>query len=130
MTWVYVQRTGSLYGPDGKKLGAGYSGHGAGMNNPAMQTARAVGPCPAGAYTVGPARDPIDHLGPVAMPLMPAATNEMFGRSAFFMHGDNAAGDHSASDGCLIFPHDIRQAVDDSDDDHLRVVAEESQVPE
>ena len=30
MTWVYVQRTGSLYGPDGGKRGAGYSGQGAG----------------------------------------------------------------------------------------------------
>lgn len=128
MAWTYVQKSGSLYGPDGKKVGIGYSGHGSGLDNPDAQTVHAVGPCPVGMYTIGPARHPIDHLGPLAMPLEPNPANEMFGRSAFFIHGDNASLDHSASDGCLIFAHGFRQMIDDSSDNQMRVVAEESDV--
>lgn len=127
--FIYVQRTGHLYTDSGKILGNGYSGRGPGLNNPHMQNVRAVGPAPCGSYTIDPARTPVDHLGPLAMPLEPDPKNQMFGRSEFFIHGDNASGNHSASDGCIILPHATRQQIDNSSDDVLVVVAEETDVP-
>lgn len=119
--WTYHQSTGVLT-HDGETAGTGYSGNGEGMNNPAMQDVRGHGPLPAGSYTIGAPLDPPDHLGPLAMPLTPAPANEMFGRSAFFMHGDNAAMNYSASDGCIVMARAIRQAVLGSGDTALTVV--------
>jgi hypothetical protein len=100
MTWLYKQTSGEL-DHSGTVVGTGYSGHGPGLNNPAMQQAHDVGPIPQGGYTIGPPRTPIDHLGPLALPLTHVSGN-VFGRSEFFIHGDNTAHDHSASDGCII----------------------------
>ena len=122
MPWTYKQSTGDL-DRDGVHVATGYSGHGAGLNNPAMEAVHGVGPIPAGGYRIGPPRVPVDHLGVVAMPLTPVAANLAHGRSAFFMHGDNARGDHSASDGCIIMPHAVRQGVADSGDHDLQVIA-------
>lgn len=126
--FVYVIRTGSLYAPDGGKIGMGYSGNTVGLDNPAWTAHIGVGPLPVGIYTIGPAHTPLDHLGPVAMPLVPHPANEMFGRSGFFMHGDNDRLNHSASDGCLIFARGFRDQVDQSPDDRLVCVAEETDV--
>ena len=123
MTWTYQQSTGRLTGPDGLLAGVGYSGHGPGLNNPDMQGAVGVGPIPQGLWHIGPARNPPDHLGPLAMPLTPQAGTHALGRSAFFMHGDNAAANHTASDGCIIMNHTIRLAVDNSADCNLMVIA-------
>jgi hypothetical protein len=120
--YSYSQSTGQLT-QDGAVVGTGYSGHGDGLNNPDLQDVEGEGPIPQGLYTIGPPKTPIDHLGPIAMPLTPDPANVMFGRSAFFMHGDNAAGDHSASDGCIIMGPTIRAAVRDSGDDQLTVTA-------
>lgn len=126
MTWRYVQRTGALYRTYGAIAGVGYSGHGDGLNNPDWQDRVGVGPIPRGDYTIGPAHSPIDHLGPMAFPLIPDAANEMHGRSGFFMHGDNIAMNHTASNGCVILRPSIRHHISITDDDRLRVVAEES----
>jgi hypothetical protein len=124
-SYVYAQDTGAMFDVRGVLLHRGYSGNHTGLNNPADEDVRAVGPLPCGLYTIGPARNPIDHLGPIALPLMPAVTNEMFGRSAFFIHGDNAAGNHSASDGCIIMPPDVRATIDRGYVRQLQVVATE-----
>lgn len=121
MTWLYAQSTGDL-SHDGEAAGAGYSGHGEGLNNPAKQDVPDVGPIPQGTYTIGPPRDPPDHLGPVALPLT-HVSGDIFGRSGFFIHGDNAAGNHSASDGCIILVREIRQEIVDSGDATLQVIA-------
>jgi Protein of unknown function (DUF2778) len=107
--WIYSQSTGAMT-HNGVDFGKGYSGHGDGLNNPAMQDTEAVGPCPQGIYSIAQA---ITHpkLGPVAMFLQPSANNQMFGRSGFFIHGDNPAMDHTASDGCLIFERELRAAI-------------------
>lgn len=123
--WQYEQKSGRLL-HDGAVIGIGYSGHGVGLNNHAMQDQHGVGPIPCGLYTIGDPLDPPDHLGPLAMPLTPDAGNEMFGRSALFIHGDNAHLNHTASDGCLILPHGFRQQIADSDDDQLQVVSGEN----
>lgn len=122
MAWTYQQSTGRL-SHDGALVATGYSGHGPGLNNPAEEAVQGVGPIPAGAYVIGPPKNPIDHLGPIAMPLIPGLNNRAHGRSAFFMHGDNAEANHTASDGCIIMPPQVRTAVRDSGDHALTVIA-------
>jgi type VI secretion system (T6SS) effector TldE1-like protein len=121
VSYTYCQGTGVLT-HNGAFAGVGYSGHGKGLNDPGEQGVEGVGPIPQGRYTIGPPKDPIDHLGPLAMPLTPDPANEMFGRSAFFMHGDNAAANHTASDGCIIMGREVRQAVAESGDHELTVI--------
>jgi hypothetical protein len=129
MTWKYVQRTGNLYDTNKRLVGTGYSGDGPGLNNPLMQDVHRVGPIPVGRYLIGPSKDPIDHLGPIAMPLVPLAGNVLFGRSAFFMHGDNASVNHTASLGCIVMLKSVRILVRDSYVRELDVVAEEADPP-
>jgi hypothetical protein len=47
----------------------------------------------------------------------------MFGRSGFLIHGDNAEMNHTASDGCIILSHDIREQIDESEDRVLIVTS-------
>lgn len=44
--WTYKQSTGSLSDPSGKSWGFGFSGQGAGLNNPLYQNERNIGPIP------------------------------------------------------------------------------------
>lgn len=106
MSFVYSQSTGVMT-YDGDEMGVGYSGNGDGLNNPDMQEVQGIGPIPQGLYAI---QDPETHgrLGPVAMELLPSMGTVMFGRSGFFIHGDNAEMDHTASEGCIILGHDIR----------------------
>lgn len=107
--WTYSQSSGVIT-HNGTAIGRGYSGRGEGVNNPAMQNVAMVGPCPQGIYSIGQAHTE-PKLGPVAMRLTPAANNEMFGRAGFFIHGDNVADDHTASEGCIIIERDIRTGI-------------------
>lgn len=109
MNFSYSQSTGEFKRGDAV-LAVGYSGNGEGLNNPEMQNIRMHGPLPRGSYTI---QRPSVHpkLGPVAMELLPYSTNQMFLRGDFFLHGDNSQLNHTASDGCIILPHDVRTAV-------------------
>lgn len=120
--WIYIQSTGELLRPDGSLCGKGYSGHGAGLNNPDMQQIRNTGPLPVGLYVIGHS---IDHpmLGPVAVPLSPVAGNQMFGRSHFYMHGDNSTHDQSASLGCIIQGRPAREEVAKDPGKRMEVIA-------
>jgi hypothetical protein len=122
MTWYYVQKTGAL-SHNGTYVATGYSGNTTGLNNPDEQDRIGVGPVPRGNYTIGPPHRPINHLGPIALPLYPAAANDMHGRCGFFIHGDNSKMNHTASDGCIILARPSRQAIIDSRDTALEVVA-------
>jgi hypothetical protein len=110
--FVYEQATGELYFGAADKgftsLGTCYSGHGAGLNNPAYEDVHDVGPIPQGWYTIGRFFDDLGGKGPVVAHLAGDAGNRMFGRSGFMIHGDNARGDHSASEGCIIANHTLR----------------------
>jgi hypothetical protein len=107
--FLYHQSTGVLM-KDGVVLGTCYSGHGAGVNNPADQTIQMVGPIPVGTYTIG---SPFTHptCGPEAMRLTANAGTETFGRGGFLMHGDNSEMNHTASEGCIIAARTIRDQV-------------------
>lgn len=119
--WTYEIPTGGLWDPNLQYVGFGYSGNGTSKNNLFAQSLRDHGPIPEGDYTIG---DPIDSPthGPEAMPLAPAATNEMFGRAGFMIHGDSLAHPGGASNGCIILPKDYREAIAQSGDRRLRVV--------
>jgi len=120
--WTYRQSTGELADPLGEIIAVGYAGAGAGKNNPAMQSDIDVGPITQGFYTIGAPINSEDH-GPFAMPLLPAATNQMFGREGFMMHGDSIVHPGDASEGCIIMPRATREAVWASGDRQLQVIA-------
>ena len=113
MAWFYEQNTGKQYDPEGILEGTGYSGGQAGnapyaINNHYLQNVRGVGPIPCGIYRFGTPTDGT-HLGPFAIPLIPDEDNNMFGRSAFYIHGDNFSLNHSASDGCIVHMRSLRE---------------------
>jgi hypothetical protein len=99
----YQQSSGRL-DHDGVLLLVCYAGHGAGLNNPAMQDQHDVGPLPLGRYTLTALIDS-PHTGLSTIILDPDPANRMFGRSGFRIHGDNGNANHTASDGCIIAGH-------------------------
>lgn len=117
----YEISTGKL-SKDGAALGTGYSGQPSCKNDPAKCDQHNEGPIPPGRYMIG---DPIDTPthGPYVLRLSPDAANEMHGRSGFLIHGDSAARPGTASQGCIILPRAVREAVHASGDRLLEVVA-------
>jgi hypothetical protein len=121
--WTYQQATGFLIAPNGARLvPAGYAGWGVGKNNPSLQSLEFVGPIPQGVYEAGEPEDSI-RLGKFAIPLVPRAENEMYGRSGFFMHGDSLDNPGNASDGCIVQSYEHRVMFWDSTDHVLQVVS-------
>ena len=119
--WIYEQSTGWL-SRDGVRLAQGYSGAGEGKNNPAKQSVHDVGPIPEGRYTIGSPVDTVTH-GPYVLQLVPNEWNIMFDRSGFLMHGDSVVEPGTASKGCIIQPRSAREAVWNSGDHVLEVIA-------
>jgi len=121
--WAYNSNNGKL-SRDGVFVGTGYSGHGVGLNDPTMAKDQNVGPIPAGVYAIGEFFDDPNHpgKGPLVAHLIPAPTNEMFGRSGFMIHGNSVTGGFQSSHGCIILAHDLRQQIADSGDTTLTVV--------
>jgi len=111
-----------MHDASGVLLGTGYAGHGAGVNNPAMQSIHDVGPLPQGIYAISPP-ETVFKLGPNAMQLTPDPANEMFGRSGFWIHADEKAnpGKRLASDGCIVMSLSARQKIWEAGD-QLRVI--------
>lgn len=124
MAWIYSQYTGELF-EEGQltPIAKGYSGHGIGVNNPALQDVPDVGPIPQGRYTVGYPRD-TEEQGPYVLPLTPDPANLMFGRSGFLCHGDLTSGPIlQASLGCIIMPRFARERLWESLDHDLEVTS-------
>ena len=125
MAWTWEQDTGICRTPDGMIHGTGYSGAGPGKNNPALQEAHAVGPIPVGLWRIGPPEDR-PTTGPYSLPLSPYPETDTFGRTEFYLHGDSISAPGMASHGCpVLSPEALRQAVWNSSDHDLRVVADE-----
>jgi hypothetical protein len=99
--WLYVQSTGQLFRPDGSFCADGYSGRGAYIDKPIAQNVKNEGPIPVGLYTLGTVDQ---EKGQFTIHLQPDPGNQMFGRSGFLVHGDNAEVNHTASEGCIIMP--------------------------
>jgi hypothetical protein len=117
LTWA--QGLGTLSSAEGF-FAKGYAGHGIGKNNPDLQHVKNVGPIPLGWYTIE--GEPFTHprCGQFCLRLVPDAENEMFGRSGFLLHGDNAAG--TASEGCIVAPRAERELIVSEGYKRLQVV--------
>lgn len=111
---VYEQSSGIMYLEDAvgvrTPLFRGYSGAKAHLNDPAYQGIRDVGPIPRGRWQLDA---PVDRhsTGPVSIGLKAAKANQTFGRSGFFIHGDNGDGNGTASRGCIILNRKCRDVI-------------------
>jgi len=119
--WSYDSANGNL-SHDETFAGTGYSGHGDGLNDPGEEMGADVGPIPRGSYSIEPFFDDPGGKGPIVAHLNPLPSTNVFGRSGFMIHGDNAAANHTASHGCIILAHNIRQQIAISGDTELEVV--------
>ncbi len=131
MPFSYTDNSGNLR-HNGAIIGRGYSGHGPGVNNPAMQRVVAVGPIPPDVYKIGKSyTDP--HRGPMTMRLTPKdghAGDAETHRDGFLIHADaiHFPGKMVASEGCIILSAQLRLLISravDAGDDELTVIAEE-----
>lgn len=120
--WTYEQATGRMRDDLGTLVGVGYSGSGVGKNNATMQFAVDLGPIPCGTYSIGMPRDTVKH-GPYVLPLAPDASNAMYGRAGFLIHGDSLAAPGTASEGCIVLARDVRELIGKSLDHTLKVVS-------
>jgi hypothetical protein len=116
--WVYSQNTGIL-SHGGEPIGKGYSGRGQGLNNSKMEMVHSVGPLPRGTWEIGMFFDD-KHLGPCVAALRPT-DQDIYGRGGFFIHGDNKLVNFTASDGCIILPRKLREAIRDSKEKYIAV---------
>lgn len=110
---VYSQMTGNLTCTNnitGQQYlhCVGYSGIRTGLNNPDSQITPNFGPLPRGDYLVG---YPTNRKGPLTLPLFPAPYNNMYGRNAFLVHGDNKAQNKTASNGCVVADRNRRASI-------------------
>lgn len=120
MPWIYHQASGRLE-RNGTMVIGGYSGIGAGKNNPTMQATPNVGPIPRGEYRIGaPFTHP--HSGAYTMRLTPINGTITFGRDGFMIHGDSVAHPGQASNGCVIERMAVRSQIWSSGDHILKVV--------
>ena len=122
MPWLYNSRSGKLTTLAGPTvIEVGYSGAGAGKNNPDMQNVPDVGPIPRGAWTiVGMSLVTADH-GPCVLRLAPRIDTETYGRDGFLIHGDSISAPGSASKGCIILSRPTREKIWASGDKTLVV---------
>ncbi|MET1536748.1 tlde1 domain-containing protein [Burkholderia sola] len=121
MPWQYSQSTGQLTQGAGPAVGRGYSGRGAGQNNPQMQNRVGMGPIPTGSYSIG-APFHHHHAGDYTMRLTPNAGTDTQHRSGFMIHGDSVAHPGQASDGCIILDRRARERIWSSGDRQINVV--------
>ena len=134
MNWQFESSSGKLFEPTGGLMATGYAGGNCGknpegVNNPALQDQKCIGPLPHGPkadgtpnrYTFAPVLE-TSKLGPWAIPLIPDSDNEMFGRGSFFIHGDTEEMNHSASEGCIILPRGVRLAMAHSSTQVIEVI--------
>ena len=98
MTWEYIQSTGELK-HNGQPFRQGYSGHGPGINNPAMESVNSEGSIPKGHYRITGSHDTVT---PVTIILEPILGTNTFGRDQFRIHGGSRSGGRTASNGCII----------------------------
>ena len=63
--WQLSQSTGQLTDLNGNVVAIGYAGHGAGVNNPAMENVPDTGPINQGTYTIGSQQNNVTGRGRV-----------------------------------------------------------------
>lgn len=121
---IEFRQTDGRISLNGEILGAYpqcYSGHGLGMDNPAFESVHGVGVIPRGRWEIVKWYDNYGPKGPIVARLEPIS-HDAYDRNGFLIHGDNSAMNHTASDGCIIAPHDIRVKLRESGETALEVV--------
>ena len=120
--WTYHQSSGEL-DHAGSVVAYGWSGFEDGINVPAMQDIRMVGPIPRGLWVL--ADPPIDspQLGPFALRLTPALDTDTCGRNSFYIHGRSFSKPFDSSEGCVVFDQSAREKIWQSGDREFMVVA-------
>ena len=112
LDWVYSQSTGHLYLADNQDartfVAVGYSGAVGHVNRTESEAIVARGPIPRGLWRMDP---PASHqrLGPIAIGLEAADPRIALKRGGYYVHGDNKAGDNSASTGCIVLSRATRE---------------------
>ncbi|HEY9097714.1 MAG TPA: tlde1 domain-containing protein [Thiobacillus sp.] len=101
-------------------MGVGYSGRGAGRNNPSLESIQNIGPIPQGRYRIG-SQYTHPSKGPVTMTLTPVG-HAAQGRTHFLIHGDSIKNSGDASEGCIVLNRSIRQTIAASGDTEIEVV--------
>lgn len=113
--WVYSQSTGCLYLCDRQDVrtlvATGYSGAAGHINRAESEQLKSLGPIPRGVWRLG---SKFNHarLGPASIPLTPVEEAKVFGRSDFWIHGDNSRKNGTASRGCIILDRKTRDTID------------------
>lgn len=120
--WTYEIKTGRLYDDSGELEGVGYSGTPQYKNDPSATELEDKGPLPVGVYQITSPVDTRTH-GPYVLWLDPDPSNEMYGRSAFGIHGDSVITPGTASEGCIVLPKGVREKIWSSGDHDLTVIA-------
>jgi hypothetical protein len=112
---------GTLY-HDGARIGRGFSGQPPHTNKPGDEGKKDLGPIPRGYWTV--TGRPYDSalLGPFVLALEPKPGTEVFGRSAFRIHGDSKSQPGYASHGCICLDRSLRETIWNSSDRDLLVM--------
>lgn len=121
--WIYEIDSGRI-SRAGALLAVGYSGAPGAVNDASKTNIPDVGPLPEGFYTLGTPIPMEQKVGAYAIPLIPDLENQMYGRSGFFMHGDNTKMNQSASKGCIVAPLFARERVGQgiADDNRLQAI--------
>lgn len=109
----YEIKTGNLW-LDDKLIGRGYSGHSLFLNDEQMTHMKSAGPIPKGLWHLADWEDHHKKLGNIVVHLVADLLTQTFGRSEFFIHGDNIKMDHTASDGCIILSESLRKMLKNS----------------
>lgn len=110
MAWIYRQASHPLL-HDGKlATSQGYAGKIPCKNRPDCQSMADKGPLPRGSYAI---LAPRTHrqTGAWTLPLLPAPSNQMFGRKGFLIHGASQAHPNDSSTGCIVLPIEVRQRI-------------------
>jgi hypothetical protein len=105
----YHSATGKIEGIPNLPNATGYSGHGAGLNNPNLERIKGIGPIPRGKWRIVRWEDHHGELGPQVAILEPDGW-DAYDRSLFRIHGDNSLGNYSASNGCISASRAVRDA--------------------
>ena len=113
MEFFYAVNTGQMYlraGEDTLEIDRGYSGYKEYRNSVRFEKAKLLGPIPRGVWTVGFGQAH-PRLGPQAIPLE-IEEGDIFGRSGFFIHGENGFVNFTASTGCIVLGRSARDCID------------------
>ena len=109
-------------------FGKGYSGKGPAQNDPLAEELPNAGPIPEGMWQIGA---PQNHptLGEYVLALTPEKETLTFGRTDFYIHGDNPAHPGQSSDGCIVADKETRSRIWQVGDRGLQVIAGNRFVP-